>query len=202
VIDSDHPHLLEQVRGLTGSEGELAQQLFRFVRDEIRYDFTPVLDGRDCWRASATLERRKGFCQQKAVLLAALCRAVGIPSAICFQHIRDHKLLDARFTAQLPGGIIAFHGLAALWLEGRWVRVDPSLDAKLCQIRRYRCVEFDGVHEALLPATDLDGRPHFDFLEQLGPFADLPRAVSSLGVKLRPTWDALRALAKKTDATL
>lgn len=196
VIDSGHPAIAEKARAL----GTVAK-LFAFVRDEIRYDFTPRLDARDSWRASTTLQRGKGFCQQKAVLFAALCRAAGTPAAICFQHIRDHKLLDTRFAAVLPNGIIAFHGLAAIWRDEKWVRVDPSLDSGLCKIRGYRRVEL-GAGESLLPATDLVGHPHFDFLAALGPFADLPVAVTDLGVKIRPTWDALREVARKTGATM
>ncbi len=181
---------------------EKAQALFAMVRDQYRYDFTPKLVSRDSWRASQTLERGKGFCQQKAVLLAALLRAAGVPSAICFQHIRDHKLLDTRFAAVLPDGIIAFHGLAAVWSGTQWLRLDPSLDKGLVEIRRYRLTEFDGTHEALLNPNDLDGHPHFDFLAHLGPFADFPRVITDVGVEIRAVWDALRDVAKKTNATM
>jgi hypothetical protein len=197
VIDSDHPHVFELARGVAGqgSDGARAVRLFDWVRDLIAYNLTPVLDTRDSWRASLTLKRKNGFCQQKAVLLAAMGRAAGIPTALCFQHIRDHKLLDGRYAKMLPGGIIAYHGLMAFWLEGKWVRADPSLDADLCNSRRYRRVAFDGVTDALLPATDLDDRPHFDLLEHLGPYADLPGSIAQLLIDARPIWDSLRAIS-------
>ncbi len=202
VIDSGHPLIVARAASVSGTPMEKAQALFAMVRDGVRYDFTPKLESRDSWRASNTLERGKGFCQQKAVLLAALLRAAGIPSAICFQHIRDHKLLDTRFAALLPDGIIAFHGLAAVWSGAQWLRIDPSLDGGLVGIRRYRLTEFDGVNEALLHPTDLDSQPHFDFLGHFGPFADLPAIVTDVGVKIRPVWDALRDIAKKTNASM
>lgn len=196
MIDTGHPAIVERARALGTVE-----RAFAFVRDEIRYDFTPMLTSRDSWRASATLERKKGFCQQKAVLFCALARALGTPAAICFQHIRDHKLLDPRFAKVLPDGIIAFHGLAAVW-RGKWDRVDPSLDAGLCRIRGYRLVEWPATGEALLHATDLAGAPHFDFLGAKGPFADFPEGITSLGVELKSTWEALRDVVKKTGATM
>ena len=204
VIDSKHPAIVEKARVIANgkTEADRARQLFAFVRDTIRYDFTPKLDSRDSWRASTTLQRGKGFCQQKAVLLTALYRAAGIPAGICFQHIRDHKLLDTRFASLLPNGIIAFHGLTALWRSGRWLRVDPALDAGLTRIRGYRLVDFDGINDAMLPATDLNGQSHFDFLGHFGPFADLPAAITELGVRIRPTWDALREVARKTGASM
>jgi transglutaminase-like putative cysteine protease len=204
VIDSGHQAIVDKARLIANgkTDAEKARQLFVFVRDTVRYDFTPKLDSRDSWRASTTLQRGKGFCQQKAVLLTALCRAAKIPAGICFQHIRDHKLLDTRFSALLPNGIIAFHGLTAVWTNGAWVRLDPSLDAGLVRIRGYRLTDFNGTGEALLPPTDLNGQPHFDFLGQHGPFADFPRAISDLGVRIRPTWDALREVARKTGASM
>lgn len=188
-----HPAIAERGRALG-----TAERIFAFVRDEIRYDFTPLLETRASWKASATLERKRGFCQQKAVLFAALARAAGIPAGICFQHIRDHKLLDPRFAHVLPNGVIAFHGLAVLWKDGAAVPVDPSLDAMLCKIRGYRVTEFG----QRLPATDLAGLPHFDFHGEKGPFADLPVAITDLLIRHRPTWDALRDVVKKTGATM
>ncbi len=204
MIDSAHASIVDKARKIANgkTDADRAKQLFTFVRDTVRYDFTPKLDSRDAWRASTTLQRGKGFCQQKAVLLVALYRAAGLPAAVSFQHIRDHKLLDTRFAALLPNGIIAFHGLATVWLNGAWLRVDPSLDAGLVRIRGYRLTDFNGTTEALLPATDLNGQSHFDFLGQFGPFADFPRALSELGVRIKPTWDALREVARKTGASM
>ena len=82
------------------------------------------------------------------------------------------------------------------------MRADPSLDSGLTRIRGYRLVEFDGTNEALLPAQDLNGQSHFDFLGQFGPFVDFPAVISDLGVRIRPTWDALREVARKTGASM
>ncbi len=82
------------------------------------------------------------------------------------------------------------------------VRIDPSLDRTLCERRRYWIVEQNGAADALLPATDLDGSPHFDILEGLGPFVDLPVPVSTFAVNLAPTWDGLRRLAGKGGASM
>jgi hypothetical protein len=35
-------------------------------------------------------------------------------------------------------------------------------------------VEFDGVHDAALPKTDLAGNPYIEYLEKYEPQADLP----------------------------
>jgi hypothetical protein len=70
-----------------------------------------------------------------------------------------------------------FHGLTAAHVAGRWVRLDASLDRSLSERRGYRLVEWDGGGDALLPETDLEGRPHFVLEEELGCFADLVPAM-------------------------
>ena len=66
--------------------------LFDHVRDEVAYEMAPRFDeGRDEWKASATLERGYGFCQQKAVALAALLRARGIPAGIVVRTSRTTR---------------------------------------------------------------------------------------------------------------
>lgn len=212
VIDSDHAALTALAADLTDGrqgDGQRAAALFRHVRDGIRYDFTPDLTDRTVWRASATLARGQGFCQQKAVLLVALARAAGIPAGLVFQHIVDWKLRDTRFEVVLPGGVILYHGLCALWLDGAWRSVDPSLDRDLCVRRRYRLVELHDMTgmspdggDALLPLNDLDGRRHFDILGQAGPYADMPAPISDMLVTLGETWSEMRRLAARTGATM
>jgi transglutaminase-like putative cysteine protease len=205
IIESTHPTIVETATRLThGLDTPFARAaaVFAFVRDAVRYNFTPDLLSRADWRASETLARGDGFCQQKAVLLAALARAVGVPSAIGFQHLRDYKLLDTRYEGVLPDGLIPFHGLTYLWLDGGWRVADATLDAELCTHRRYRLVELLPDTDARLPTTDLDGEPHFDILAEFGPFPDLPESVSAFMVSLRPAWLALREVARRTGATM
>ncbi len=206
VMDSESATVVALAGELTARlehDGERAATLYRHVRDAIRYDFAPTLPDRTAWRASATLARGQGFCQQKAVLLVALARASGIPAGLVFQHIVDWKLRDTRFEAVLPGGVILFHGLCALWLDGAWRAMDPSLDSDLCARRRYRLVEMPvNGGDALLPADDWDGNRHFDLLGQAGPYADLPVPVSDMLVALAETWAEMRGLVARTGATM
>lgn len=205
VIDSDHPLVRETAARVTdGLTGEFAraQAVFNFARDELIYNFTPTLLSRSDWRASATLARGHGFCQQKAVALAALARAAGIPSQIGFQHIIDFKLLNTRFEQLLPNGLLAFHGLTVLWVNGAWRIADATLDGPLVARRGYRLVELRPDGDALLPLTDLAGEPHFEFLESFGPFPDLPIRVSELFVAIRPWWVAWKQIVDRTGATM
>ena len=188
IIDSDHPAVIETAIRLTRGcteQSEQARALFTFVRDQIIYDFAPEFRSLADWRASMTLERRSGMCQQKAVLLAALARACGIPSRLCFQTLRDYKL-TARYVKLIGDNVLPWHGLNALWLDGRWLHADASLDRGLVERKSYRLVEFTGETDAHLHATDLAGHQHFEVVEDCGCFADFPREVGE--TILRLTW--------------
>lgn len=204
VIDSDDDLVQSTAREIVqGCDDpvEKARRLFYFVRDEIEYNFAPLLRSRQDWKASLTLKRGDGFCQQKAVLYAALARAVGVPAQIAFQHLKDHKLIGTRYEPYMPGGVLPFHGLTVLYIGGEWLWEDATLDAGLCNRRGYRLVEFSPEEDALLPATDLKGRPHFEFLGSFGPYPNLPKEVSDAFIDPEG-WEMWHALVKRTRITM
>jgi transglutaminase-like putative cysteine protease len=178
VIDSDHPVVRETAERVAGGStgAEAAARLFDYVRDEIRYDMTPVLDQRKDWTASATIERGYGFCQQKAVVLAALLRAADVPSGVGFEDLLDHKIPPA-YVELIGSQVLPFHGFTLVQVDGEWQRVDATLDRALCDRKNYRLVEFESGRDCLLPATDCEGQPHFEHLAELALSADVPDQV-------------------------
>jgi transglutaminase-like putative cysteine protease len=207
VIDSDHPDIVAKARELTEglpTTSERARRLFYFVRDEITYNFAPVVRGKHDMVASRTLARGDGFCIQKAILLAALGRASHIPTRICFQAIRIHKLRE-EFVNLLGGSnIFPHHGLNAFYLEGRWIRLDATLDLALVTRKNYLPVEFSASSDALLPPTDRLGLPHFDIVHEHGCFNDLPEDLwNTIWADMNAVdQEAWRALVLKTDASM
>lgn len=175
VIEADAPAiraLAEQVAG-DAKGAEAARLLFDWVRDEITYDMAPDVESREDWKATATLERGRGFCQQKAVLLASLLRARDIPAGVVLQDLLDHKI-PAHYVEFIGSQRLELHGLTCAFLDGRWVRLDATLPRSFVERKRYRLVEFDGTEDAVLAETDADGNPHFEILKELGSWADLP----------------------------
>jgi len=119
----------------------------------------------------------------------------------CLKHLKDYKLLGTRYEPYMPDGVLPYHGLTVLYLNGRWLWEDATLDSDLCHRRRYRLVEFDPDDHALLPATDLDGNPHFESLGSFGPYPDLPRVLSDAFSGLEE-WEKWQALVKRTHITM
>jgi hypothetical protein len=176
TIDCDNATIREKALSLTSANKEMrdkARTLFYFVRDEIRYNLYVPSDRPEHYRASAILERKEGYCVQKAVLLAALSRAIGIPASIHMAAIRNY-FLPAKVKDLLRGNFIPAHGYNELYIEGRWVKVTPVFNIKICQDNRFIPVDFDGLHDAMLPSHNLDGQSHIEYVRDLGCYEDLP----------------------------
>jgi transglutaminase-like putative cysteine protease len=175
-IDVDHP----RVRGFAERAVEGAQdtpqrirQLFAAVRDEIPYDPYSISRAPLDYRASAVLERGKGFCIAKAVVLAATSRAVGIPSRLGFSDVRNH--LQSEKLAELMGtDLFVYHGYTELYVGEQWRKATPAFNATLCARFGVPPVEFDGSEDALLHAYSADGSRHMEYINDHGSYADLP----------------------------
>lgn len=172
-IDSDASSIREFVQSHTAddsSEAERAVRLFEFVRDEFEYEFT-VRTEPEVFRASFTLEERKGNCVRKSILLCALCRVAGIPAALIFSNMRD-RTLPPVIVAAMGTDIMFHHCMAGLYLGGKWLQVDSSLPAPFAEKKGYRLAEFDGKSDAMPGKTTLSGEPHMECVEYVGAFAD------------------------------
>ncbi|MDP8255316.1 MAG: transglutaminase family protein [Candidatus Alcyoniella australis] len=175
-VDSDSPLVrdkaLELIQGVD-SERERGVRLFYFARDAIRYNpFAPMFCAEE-YAASATLQRGSGYCVQKAVLLAALCRAAKIPTRLCFADLLNH-CVPGDLLELMGTNLFTYHGYCELYLEGRWVKATPAFDSAMCQRHGFRPVEFDGSCDAVFHSTTLDGRPHIEYVRDIGRYHDLP----------------------------
>ena len=174
-VESTHPAIVDLVDRLRVRElapPARAATLFRFVRDEIRYEFMAKLTPEE-YLASHVLQEAKGFCVQKAVLLSALSRAAEVPCAIVLSDLLDHSL-SQKIARALGTNVMFHHGLNAFYLDGRWLKVDASLSPDVTTRKGYRVVDFDGTREALLPETTLAGGPHATYERFHGAYAELP----------------------------
>ena len=97
------------------SDEEIAKRCFEFVRDEIRHSGDYKDEVTTC-KASEVLEHKTGWCYAKAILLAALLRANGIPTAFCYQRL---------LCSEYEEGVYCLHGLNAVYLrEYGWYKID------------------------------------------------------------------------------
>jgi len=176
TIDADHRDIIETARRLTkgcSSDQQKAVKLFAFVRDEIKYNIYMISVFIEDFQASKVLGWGKGYCVQKAVLLAALARASGIPSRLVFAKIRNHRL-PAHIRRTIGTDTFPRHGYNQFYLNGAWISAAATFDRQLCMKNGLPTVEFDGRRDAVLPEKDLRGKPFIEYVEKFAPTDDLP----------------------------
>jgi transglutaminase-like putative cysteine protease len=176
VIDFHHPTVTAFIeKWVDGAQTpeQQAVRLYYAVRDEIRYDPYSINLSVEGLRASATLQAGRGWCVPKAALLAACCRALGIPAKLGYADVRNH-LSTARMREHMKTDIFLWHGYTAIYLGGEWVKATPAFNVELCRRFNLKPLEFDGSCDSIYHPFDLLGNKHMEYLRQRGEFADVP----------------------------
>ncbi len=175
-IDSDSPEVVDYARAATAGaacESERAVALYFKVRDGMHYSpycFTP---DRDSYRASRLTRAQRGFCIQKAILLAAAARAVGIPSRLHFADVRNH-LSSEKLIASMGTDLFVYHGYTGLLVDGVWLKATPTFNIELCEKLGVAPLDFDGCHDAIFHPYDKSNRRHMEYVRDRGHSPDLP----------------------------
>jgi transglutaminase-like putative cysteine protease len=152
-----------------------AAGLFHFVRDSISYNpFTRKVDI-SCYMASHTLANNQGYCVQKAVLLAALCRASGIPARLHYADIRSY-VNKQKLYEHLGTNLLMYHGYNELYIDGEWLAADATFDIETCRKQGMRPIDFNGQGNARLHTRSTGNELQFEFITDRGSHADVPFA--------------------------
>jgi transglutaminase-like putative cysteine protease len=176
AIDCDDPRVIAFARSHAGSgatECERAVRLYYAVRDGIRYDPYAIDLSVNGMRASTTLATGRGWCVPKAVLLAACCRAEGIPAKLGFADVRNH-LTTERLRKLMNTDVFFWHGYTSIRIQGHWVKATPAFNIELCRRFQLRPLEFDGTADSIFHPFDLTGRVFMEYIRYRGEFSDLP----------------------------
>jgi transglutaminase-like putative cysteine protease len=175
-VDSEHAAIVETSQSLIDDQAspvENAVTLFYRVRDLIRYNPYALSSDRESFKASATLQAGEGWCVPKAILLAALCRAAGIPARLGFADVRNH-LSTERLRQTMQTDVFYFHGYTSIFLNEKWIKATPAFNIELCKKFGLRPLEFDGLEDSLYHEFDVAGNKHMEYLNDRGEYLDLP----------------------------
>lgn len=175
-IDSDHPGIqrfAEETIATPDDPRARAIALYLRVRDEFRYDPYNIDRSPEGFRASWVLEHGRGFCVNKATLLAAVARAAGIPARLGYADVRNH-LTSAKLRESMGTDVFTWHGYTELAPEGVWVKATPAFNLTLCEKTGVVPLDFDGRNDSIFHPLAADGSRHMEYLTDHGSFADVP----------------------------
>lgn len=174
-IDADNPAIREfaATHAGVGDDVVKAVNLYYALRDAIPYDMRTFGLDEQQFIASNVLQAKSAFCVPKAVALAAVLRATGIPAKVGFADVRNH-LTTPRLAALMDDDIFRWHAYTSVLLGGKWVKATPAFDIGLCERHGVKPLDFDGRTDSIFHPYDREGRRHMEYVDFIGEFDDLP----------------------------
>ena len=174
LINFYHPKIQSQAKEITtdcSTHEEKAQNIFYYIRDKIRYEFRVKFTEEEYF-ASNIIEVGRGFCTQKAILFCALARSCNIPAGIYFYDIIDHTL-PAYILNYMKTNVLYHHGIAALFINGKWNKYDATLDKVLIDRINLKPVEFSPNKDCLMHEKTKKGEKHIEYIKDYGMVSDV-----------------------------
>ena len=147
-LQSDHPRIRATARAAIGEERDAvraASRLNDWVYGSLRKVPTISIPN-----ALQVLDMGEGDCNEHAVLLAALARAVGIPTRV----VAGAVYLD---------GVFLYHAWCEVWV-GQWVSIDPAFHQFPADATHIKFVV--GGPEAHLAMLSVIGRLRIEVLDE------------------------------------
>ena len=178
TVQCRHPKIVDYAEQRTrgaSSDVEKAVKLYYAVRDEIRYDPYSAVVSIEGLKATRTLAEGVGWCVPKAILLAAGCRALGVPARLGYADVRNH-LSTASMRERMRTETYYWHGYTSIHLEGKWVKATPAFNLSMCEKFGLLPLEFDGREDSIFQPFDTAGERHMEYVRDRGEHADVPLA--------------------------
>ena len=150
-----------------------AVAVYYAIRDGILYDPYSANISVAGLKATTVLKERRGWCVSKAILLAACCRALGIPARLGYADVLNH-LSTEKMRQRMKTNVFYWHGYTALYLDERWVKATPAFNIELCEKFGLKPLEFNGRDDSIYHAFDQAGNRHMEYLHDRGQFLEPP----------------------------
>jgi transglutaminase-like putative cysteine protease len=176
-LNSDHPEIIAFAHANKGNGTTLREQavsLYYAVRDGFRYNPYNITTKPHEMQASFILNRGDGHCVDKAILLAACARAIGIPARLEFADVRNH-ISTQKFIDLLKSDVFAMHGITQLFIDGEWTKATPAFNKELCSYFKVAPLEYTGEGASIFQEFDGDNNKFMEYVANHGVFDDYPR---------------------------
>ncbi len=164
-------HTKKLIKGINEPREQI-KTIFFFVRDEIKYNPYTSFSNPEDYTASKVLKRGEGFCIPKAALFTAMMRILKIPAKLYFADIKNYKA--PKKLTDIMGNLFIFHCYCGIWIDDHWLKLAPTFNREMFAKIEVQANDFDGFHDAILPATNLAGEIFVEYVKDRGENHDIP----------------------------
>lgn len=154
------------------NEKEKAIALYNKIRDSFLYDPYHLDLRHEALKASNIIKKKRAWCVEKAIVLAAAFRACEIPSRLGYGIVVNHIGVE-KLTEYLKRKEIVFHGYVEVYLDNKWIKTTPAFDPLVCKIAGVPILEWDGKKDALFHAYKGEDK-FMEYIHFYGNFEDVP----------------------------
>ena len=149
-----------------------AMDIYFSVRDHFLYDPYHLNIKKNALIASKIIYKKRAWCVEKALIMIACCRAIGIPSRFGFAIVKNHIGIE-KLKIYLKRDEIVFHGYVEVFLDNKWIKCTPAFDRRVCRLSGVKPLDWDGKNDSMFQEFD-KGTKFMEYLNFYGEFADIP----------------------------
>jgi transglutaminase-like putative cysteine protease len=173
-LNFNHPDFNEFLKGFNFSDNptENAKEAYFKIRDLFLYDPYHLDLNKNALIASEIIKKRRAWCVEKALIMVACCRAIGIPARFGFAIVTNHIGVE-KLTNYLRRHEIVFHGYVEVFLENKWIKCTPAFDKRVCRLSGVSTLDWDGKNDSMFQEFE-NGKKFMEYLNFYGEFADIP----------------------------
>ena len=176
TVESTDPRVMSYVEdAVAGIEQDTkrAVAVYYAIRDGILYDPCSADISVAGLKATTVLKERRGWCVSKAILLAACCRALGIPARLGYADVLNH-LSTEKMRQRMKTNVFYWHGYTSIYVGGKWVKTTPAFNIELCEKFKLKPLDFNGVEDSIYHPFDLEGNRHMEYINDRGHYVEPP----------------------------
>jgi transglutaminase-like putative cysteine protease len=149
-----------------------AKEIYYKIRDHFLYDPYHLDLSKKALVASEIINKKRAWCVEKALIMVACCRAIGIPARFGFAIVTNHIGVE-KLTNYLRRYEIVFHGYVEVFLENKWIKCTPAFDKRVCRLSGVSTLDWDGKNDSMFQEFE-NGKKFMEYLHFYGEFADIP----------------------------
>ncbi len=173
-LNFNHPDFNEFLKGFNFSDNPTknAKEAYFKIRDLLLYDPYHLDLNKNALIASEIIKKRRAWCVEKALVMVACCRAIGIPARFGFAIVTNHIGVE-KLTSYLQRNEIVFHGFVEVFLENKWIKCTPAFDKRVCRLSGVSTLDWDGKNDSMFQEFENE-KKFMEYLHFYGEFADIP----------------------------
>ena len=125
------------------------------------------------WYAENLIEREKGHCLDKSVILISILKAFDIEARIGLAKVKNHIAAESVIKFMGTDELVP-HGYVEIFLDGNWIKATPAFNKSLCDKLGVDVLEFNGEDDSIFQSFGKNGDQFMEYIEDYGTYEELP----------------------------